>query len=184
MLSKNMRCELCCFAATCFALCAFMLTIVALEHSLDGATSQVRLLTKQPRTSARLISTSVLFYFSISGAGSSLPPDFDRRTSTATLFDLRAVDVGDEAVVFGDDARGVECFNSVAARCSLLGLLSPILASRYGGLLNPSPVARHEGPACESTKPASVMPLCDAGPRKTASFVATTYSGDAYDWFD
>ena len=44
MLSKNMRCELCCFAATCFGLVAFMLTIVALEFSLDGATSQVRLL--------------------------------------------------------------------------------------------------------------------------------------------
>jgi hypothetical protein len=44
MLSKNMRCEHCCFAATCFGLVAFMLTIVALEFSLDGATSQVRLL--------------------------------------------------------------------------------------------------------------------------------------------
>ena len=55
MLSKNMRCELCCFAATCFGLGAFMLTIVALEFSLGGEASQVRLLIAGPGIASMLM---------------------------------------------------------------------------------------------------------------------------------
>jgi hypothetical protein len=40
LFSRDTRCELCCFAASCLALCTFLLAIFALERTLGGATSE------------------------------------------------------------------------------------------------------------------------------------------------
>jgi hypothetical protein len=56
MSSRDTRCELCCFAATCLAAGTFVLAICALEFSLEGPT---------PATLYLLVAAGIAFVLTI-----------------------------------------------------------------------------------------------------------------------